>query len=169
MKSASFTSIVQVLNKAGVRFMVAGGLAVNAHGFLRFTKDADLVIELVPNNIQAAFTALEGLGYRPNVPIAASDFADGKKRASWIQEKGMLVLQFWSDDHRETPLDIFVQFNFDFEEELSRALHKPLRDGNDVAFVSLERLLAMKRVAGRPQDLQDIHELSWRLGNDVST
>ena len=34
-----------------MRYLVAGGLAVNAHGFLRFTKDVDLVIELVPDNI----------------------------------------------------------------------------------------------------------------------
>lgn len=29
-----------------MRYMVAGGLAVNAHGYLRFTQDVDLVIAL---------------------------------------------------------------------------------------------------------------------------
>ena len=57
------------LEEQGVRYLVTGGLAVNAHGYLRFTKDVDLVIHLVPESIVAAFRALASLGYRPMVPI----------------------------------------------------------------------------------------------------
>jgi hypothetical protein len=35
VKLASFEAIVRALNEAGVRYLVAGGLAVNAHGCLR--------------------------------------------------------------------------------------------------------------------------------------
>ncbi len=35
MKLTSFTVIVSALERAGVRYIVAGGLAVNAHGYLR--------------------------------------------------------------------------------------------------------------------------------------
>ncbi len=52
MKLASFEAIVRALEDAGVRYLVAGGLAVNAHGFLRFTKDVDLVVQLAPDNIE---------------------------------------------------------------------------------------------------------------------
>lgn len=34
-----------------MKYLVAGGLAVNAHGYLRFTKDVDFVVQLVPDNI----------------------------------------------------------------------------------------------------------------------
>ncbi len=34
MKLASFEAIVRSLNAAGVRYLIAGGLAVNAHGYL---------------------------------------------------------------------------------------------------------------------------------------
>lgn len=50
MKLASFEAIVRALNDAGVRYLVAGGLAVNAHGYLRFTKDVDFVVQLVPDS-----------------------------------------------------------------------------------------------------------------------
>lgn len=43
---------------AGVRYLVAGGLAVNAHGYVRFTADIDLVIALDADNIISAFAAL---------------------------------------------------------------------------------------------------------------
>ncbi len=66
MKLDSIEKIFQALNSAGVRYLVAGGFAVNAHGYLRFTKDVDFVLQLAPDNIQRAFTALGDLGYRPN-------------------------------------------------------------------------------------------------------
>jgi hypothetical protein len=76
VKLASFEAIVRALSEAGVRYLVAGGLAVNAHGYLRFTKDADFVIELIPDNIKRVFAALETLGYRPLAPVTAEQFAD---------------------------------------------------------------------------------------------
>ena len=52
MKLASFDALVSALQQAGVRYLIAGGLAVNAHGYLRFTKDVDVdvVVRLVPDN-----------------------------------------------------------------------------------------------------------------------
>jgi hypothetical protein len=100
MKLGSFDVLVRALDKAGVRYLVAGGLAVAAHGYLRFTRDVDLVLQLAPKNIVSAFGALEGIGYRPLVPVTAADFADVAKRTAWIRGKGMTVLNFWCDRHR---------------------------------------------------------------------
>ena len=72
MRLMSFTAIVTALQDAGVRYLVAGGLAVNAHGYLRFTKDIDIVVQLVPENIERAFAALTSAGYKPSVPITAA-------------------------------------------------------------------------------------------------
>lgn len=93
MKLGSFDALVRALDRAGVRHLVAGGLAVNAHGYLRFTRDVDLVLQLGPENIVAAFGALEGIGY----------------------------LNFWCDEHRDTPVDVFVTEPLDFDEEYRRA------------------------------------------------
>lgn len=41
LKLTSFEALVAALEKWGVRYLAAGGLTVNAHGFLRFTKDID--------------------------------------------------------------------------------------------------------------------------------
>jgi hypothetical protein len=158
MKLASFDSLVSALHSAGVRYLVAGGLAVNAHGYLRFTRDVDIVLQLSRGNIEAAFAALAGLGYRPIVPISAAEFADAGKRSSWEREKGMTVLNFWSEQHRDTPVDVFVTEPFDFEAEYGRALVKPLGSVG-VRFVSIPSLIRMKEAAGRPQDRIDIDYL----------
>jgi len=61
MKVSSFEAIAAALNSAGVRYIVAGGLAVNAHGYVRLTHDVDLVVRLDPENILPAFAAPAGL------------------------------------------------------------------------------------------------------------
>ena len=122
MTLGSFDALVRALDGASVRYVVAGGLAVNAHGYLRFTRDVDLVLQLSPENIEAAFSALAGIGYRPIVPITAADFTNPAKRSAWAREKGMTVLNFWSEQHRDTPVDLFVTEPFDFEAEYGRAL-----------------------------------------------
>jgi len=166
VRLASFEAIAAALRDAGVRYLVAGGLAVNAHGYVRFTKDVDFVIQLVPDNIRRAFAALATLGYQPLVPIRADQFADAAQRERWIAEKGMQVLQFWSDAHRETPIDLFVREPFPCEEEYARALVKPLQGRIEVRFVSLATLIAMKETVGRAQDRIDAEELRRRLKSD---
>jgi len=158
VKLTTFDLLVRALDKSAVRYLVAGGLAVNAHGYLRFTRDVDVVLQLAPANITAAFAALEEIGYRPAVPVSAADFGDARKRAEWVREKGMTVLNFWSDLHRDTPIDVFVTEPFDFDAEYARALVKPLGPVS-VRFVSIPCLIRMKEAAGRPQDKIDIDYL----------
>jgi hypothetical protein len=70
MKLGSFDVLVHALDKGRVRYLVAGGLAVNAHGYLRFTRDVDLVIQLDPDNVIAAFRAMEGwCDAHPDTPV----------------------------------------------------------------------------------------------------
>jgi hypothetical protein len=112
--------------------------------------------------VKAAFAALVTTGYRPVVPVTAEQFADAKLRDTWISEKGMQVLQFWSDSHRETSVDMFVREPFPFDEEYARALVKPL-GAVPMRFVSFPTLIEMKTAAGRAQDLIDIEHLKIRL------
>ena len=163
MKLASLEAIVAALNSGSIRYLVAGGLAVNAHGYIRYTQDVDLVIALDADNILRAFKMLATLGYRPLVPITAEQFANAELRRQWIRDKGMRVLNFFSDRHRETNVDVFVAEPFDFERETANALQGELAPGVSVRFVSLPTLIAMKEEANRPRDLDDIQHLRWIL------
>ena len=160
MKVTSFEAIVRGLNEAGVQYVVAGGLAVNAHGYARFTNDVDLVVRLTPADIQAAFSALKKLGYQPSVPVTPDQFSSPTERRKLIKEKNMKVLQMWSDQHRETPVDIFVKEPFAFDREYAAAVVESLAPGVPVRFVSLTTLIAMKRKAARATDKIDVENLS---------
>ena len=157
---AAFEAIAVALRDAEVRYLVPGGLAVNAHGYLRLTQDVDLVIQLDPQNIRTCFRVLANLGYRPLVPVTGEQFADPELRAGWIRDKGMTVLNLYSDRYRPVTVDIFVTEPFDFDREYDNALIGELSPGLFVRFVSIATLVAMKRLANRPRDLDDIEHLT---------
>jgi hypothetical protein len=50
MERRSVETIMEALNHAGVRYLVVGGLAVVAHGVVRFTADIDLVLDPEPES-----------------------------------------------------------------------------------------------------------------------
>jgi hypothetical protein len=166
VKLESISAIIETLNAAKVRYLVVGGLAVVAHGYLRFTNDLDLVIQLQTDNIRRTFEALGELGYRPLVQITSEQFADAGNRQRWIREKDMRVLQFWSDDHRETSIDVFVEEPFDFAIEYETALRKSLYDRLEVRVVAISTLIAMKEAADRPVDRIDVEHLRMRMNDE---
>lgn len=159
MKLESIEHITRALNDDGVPFIIVGGLAVVAHGYGRHTQDLDIVIRLDPHSILNAFRALASLEYRPRVPVTAEGFADARQRARWLAEKGMTVLNFHSDKHGETPVDVFVTEPFDFDVEFAAAMVEEVASHVPAHMGRLETLPRLKRQAGRPQDLADIAEL----------
>lgn len=159
MKLATLEAVFRALNAAGVRYLVAGGVAVNAHGYQRLTHDLDLVIQLDPENVRTAMRALAGLGYRPVLPMSAEDFADRAQRRRWIEEKNLQVFSLTSDLHRDLTVDVFAEEPFDFVAEYSAAMVARVAHDLDVPFVRLPALIAMKEATGRARDRDDAEHL----------
>lgn len=155
---ARFESIIQALEQGGVRYVVAGGFAVNLHGFLRFTKDIDLLIDLDPENASRAMRVLADLGLQPRVPVAIDDFADEGKRNEWFQQRNMLVFQLWHPTDAFCTVDIFIRNPIAFDLLWQRSERADL-GRTTCRIASIEDLIAMKTQAGRPQDLRDIEAL----------
>jgi len=109
---------------------------------------------------QRGLNCLLGIGYQIAVPVAVKDVIDPRQRDGWRREKQMIVLKLWSDVHRPTPIDIFIDEPFEFGAEYEKAMRQEIVPGVEVPFLSLPALLEMKREAGRPQDLLDIEELT---------
>ncbi len=159
MQKESVQTILQALNAASVRYLVAGGLAVVAHGYLRFTADVDLILDLEENNVRRALAAFTGLGYRPRPPVPIESFADPRAREKWQQEKGLVAFSLYSPAHLGTEVDLFVKCPLDFERAFASALRLDIAPGVSAAFVNYQDLIALKRQANRPQDLLDLEQL----------
>ena len=155
----SLEIIVAQLNELGVRYLIAGGLAVNAHGYSRATHDIDLVLQLSSSNTGKALQAFSDLGFTPLVPVPLMQFADDQQRAQWIKDKGLTVFSIVSPEHPMATVDLFVEEPFDFEQAYERAMLADIAPGLAARFVDAQTLIQMKQQAGRPRDLDDIEHL----------
>ena len=59
METGSVAAIVRALNDHHVEYLIVGGLAVVAHGYVRFTADVDLMLSVDPTNFRRAVTAMK--------------------------------------------------------------------------------------------------------------
>jgi len=165
MLPENLEKIFCALNAAEARYLVVGGMAVMAHGFVRMTRALDLVVALDGANPKRVLKALGSLGYRPKVHVALMDFANPEKRAEWVAEKGMQVFQVVSDDLMDCPVDLFVEEPIPFAEMYAGRKEFSFSDGLSIPVVGLPQLKRLKAIAGRPRDLLDLEELS-RIEND---
>ncbi|MFN8546501.1 MAG: hypothetical protein U0527_00645 [Candidatus Eisenbacteria bacterium] len=159
MTQSSVVTIVRALNEAGVRYLIAGGLAAVAHGVVRFTADVDLVLALDDDNLSRAIASLASLGFAPRVPVPFEALLDRAQRERWIAAKGMTVFSVSSPRHPLTEVDLFVRMPFEFEVAYANALRLELPTGVIATFVGRDDLIRMKRAAGRPRDLEDVRAL----------
>ena len=165
MKITSLKTILHTLNHAHIRYLIAGGVAVNIHGYQRMTHDLDLIIQLDHDNVLNTIKVLKALNYHPSIPINIEDFANTTIRKTWIESKNMQVLSMVSDQHQDTILDIFVTEPFDFDAEYEQATEVKLDQDLTVKIVCINTLIEMKERAGRDRDKDDIKHLRWILEN----
>jgi predicted nucleotidyltransferase len=157
MRLRDVEAILRALNDAEVQYLIVGGLAVVAHGYVRYTADVDL--DLKTENVLRAITALQRIGYQPLTPVDPLQFADEQIRNRWREEKGMLVFQVINSDRPDTRIDLFVTEPFDFQQEFAAAERQDVA-GIPAPVLRLETLIAMKKQVGRGQDLLDVAELT---------
>jgi hypothetical protein len=151
--------LVSALSRAGVRYLVVGGVAVVLHGYLRATADLDLIIDFDQKNVAIAMETLDGLGFRPRAPVPLRAFADPGQRDRWAAEKNMQVFSLWHPNIAGFEVDLFVESPIPFDDAFARAVLALIGD-SIVPVASIDDLIAMKRAAGRPRDHEDIEALT---------
>ncbi len=149
--------MLAALAGARVRFVVVGGVAVVLHGHPRLTADLDLVIDLEVEPARRAMDVLAGLGLVPRLPVAASAFADPSTRNRWVTERNLMVFTM-TEPGGMLEVDLFARSPLPFETLWSQAV-TVLVGETEVRIAALDDLIAMKREAGRPQDLADVTAL----------
>jgi predicted nucleotidyltransferase len=160
MEKHSIELIVSTLNDHQAKYLIVGGLAVVAHGYVRFTADLDLILSMDTQNLLASVAALSSLKYRPRAPVPFEQFIEPDNRLRWIKEKGLTVFSLYSPDHAVTEIDLFVDPPLIFDQAYSKAIRMEIAPGIEASFCSIEDLIDLKTKAGRPQDLDDIAHLN---------
>lgn len=153
MSEPAFDELLRRLAAADVKFVVVGGLALNAWGVVRGTKDVDVVVAPDIENLEriAAVAVAAGghvqqgdalLGSPASISVA---LASGEQVAIETELGRLDIVQ---------GLDGVPTY----EELHPRASDAELL-GVTVAICSREDLKSMKRAAGRMRDLADLEDL----------
>lgn len=144
--------ILRVLAEHDVEYVLIGGLAVQTHGHVRTTNDADLIPAPQPANLHRLATALRALDAK--VLNAGQDDVE-------IDVKMLPMATIWQFATRDGGVDVLpeVPGGRPYEELSARALRVKLGD-LEIAVADLDDLIQMKLARGRPVDLADVAALT---------
>lgn len=151
-----FRSLLTLLAGAHVEFIIVGGAAATAHGSARLTQDLDIVYRRAPENISRLAQALAPhtpylRGAPPGLPFSL----DEKTLRNGLNFTLMTQLG---------ALDLLGEITGGglYEDLLPHSIRLSLY-GAECLCLGLERLIYVKRAAGRPKDLEILAELETIL------
>lgn len=154
--TANFTELLPLLVNHEVHFIVVGGGAAIAHGSARLTSDVDVVYSRRTDNIRRLSEALKNhkpylRGAPPGLPF---QFDERTIRAglNFTLTTGLGDLDLLGEVTGGGTYEELLPFS----ENLSVF-------GAQCRFVTLERLIQLKRAAGRPKDFEILAELQALL------
>ncbi len=153
-----FEKIFRNLNKEKVSYIVVGGVAVNLHGYIRFTGDLDLLVLLNEKNIQKMDKVMKKLKYFPRLPVSIYELGNQAKVNKWLKEKNLKAFTFMPPKNNPLEIDIIIEESLKFDAIAKNRVLKKISNVT-IPVVSIVDLLKMKRRAGRANDLQDIEAL----------
>ncbi len=160
--------ILRLLAEKGVEYVVIGGVAVNGHGVIRATKDLNICPGPSRENLERLASLLREL---EAVQLGMEDFHPDELP---FDPRSVDDLGLGGNFRLSTTLGILdvmqwvsgIPGDLAYPTLIADALLVELAEV-DVPICSLAHLRAMKRAAGRPQDLQDLADLAIAHGDDV--
>jgi hypothetical protein len=139
---------------AGVRFIVVGGLAAQAHGSTSLTNHLDICFARDAENLRALASVLEDIvAIRRGLPADAPAMPPLDVRTLRASSLFTLSTRFGEFDLLANP-----DPDLDFE-TLSATAVRATTAGARVLAAGLDDLMAMKRAAGRPKDRVELEIL----------
>ena len=153
-----YLGIFKEFNKRRIKYIVAGGLALNLHGIPRMTYDVDLLLYLEDGNLRKFLSLMKLWGFKPKVPVDIMDFADKQKRQDWIKNKYMKAFNLVNPKWGIAEIDIIIDTPVNYQNALKN-IKQIILQGVSIPTISPEDLILMKTAAARKQDKEDIRSL----------
>jgi hypothetical protein len=152
--------LLLALTRAQVEFVVIGGVAVGVHGFIRATKDLDIVPAPSPENLERLAQVLVEIEAQH---VGVGDFAPEEFPYDPTDPAQLAEGANFRLETSHGPLDIMqwvtgIETELAYSELAPEAIPVTFRDAQ-IRVCALDHLRAMKRAAGRPQDLEDLRRL----------
>lgn len=156
MPDLDIRGILGELVREGVEFLVIGGVAVGYHGHIRATKDVDVVPAPDPENLEKLARVLRRL----DTEVEGADEFDTNELPNPLNPETLGLGGNWVLLTSLGRLDIMQWIGDEgLWQKLSPAAIEDVIGDLPIKMVSYEDLVAMKKQAGRPEDLADLQRL----------
>jgi len=149
----TFESLLVKLGRAGVDYLVAGGVAVCLNGYVRTTYDLDLLVEASPANLSRLLSCLAGFGEGFARELSLEDFP--------LEEGAVRVIE-------EFTVDIFTLMRRHTFADFTATARGLEIDGVTIRYLAPEALIELKSPSGRDKDKLDVSALRAIAGGVVS-
>lgn len=161
MPELDIQGIIDRLGEARVDYIVIGGVAVGFHGYVRATKDLDIVPAPNRQNLERLVGVLGALGAELD---GAGDF-EAAELPDPLDPETLSLGGNWVLQTRLGRFDV-MQWLDDTElwEMLAPSAVEVEMEGVPVKVASYEDLVALKRQASRPSDIEDLERLRQARG-----
>lgn len=161
MPELDIEGILEQLDQASVEYIVIGGVAVGFHGYVRATKDLDIVPAPTRPNLERLVGVLRALGAELD---GAGDF-DIAELPDPLDPDTLALGGNWVLQTRLGRFDV-MQWLGDTElwGMLSPGAVEVDMEGRLVKVAGYDDLVALKRQASRPSDLEDLERLRQARG-----
>lgn len=156
--SMKLAELLQSLSEGQVQYVLVGGIAVQLHGYMRSTFDVDLVLAMDDGNLVRFIEVAKQFGLKPSIPVPIDSLRSAEQIDQWYREKGMLAFVLREPQTGGGVVDVLVRPEVPFEKLMENAVAGQM-SGLQVWIASIDDLLTMKRIAGRPKDRLDIEAL----------
>ncbi|MDD3897223.1 MAG: nucleotidyl transferase AbiEii/AbiGii toxin family protein [Candidatus Peribacteraceae bacterium] len=151
----SYEPLLHAFAKNRIHYLIVGGVAVNLHGYPRFTNDLDILLALDQENLKKMAELMDRMGYQQRLPVSIQELSDERKARIFIKEKDLTAYSFIHDKYPQFNVDVLVAQSIDFEKFAVHTMRAEIW-GIDVPVVSIDDLIAMKKHSDREKDIQDI-------------
>ncbi len=152
---ADYQSLLKEFADKKLRYLIVGGVAVNLHGYPRFTNDIDILLALDHDNLAKMAAIMKEMGYEQRLPIAIQELEDTDKVRRFVKDKGLVAYSFIHTKEPQFNIDVLVGESLEFEKFTLHTMHADVW-GLDVPVVSIDDLIAMKQHSDREKDVQDV-------------
>ncbi|OYT41157.1 hypothetical protein B6U80_02020 [Candidatus Pacearchaeota archaeon ex4484_26] len=123
------------LSKSGARYLVIGAIALNVYGYVRATRELDILPELSEKNLNKVYSVLKNNNYTKKI-------THGNNYISLIKDKNTIV-------------DLLMVSSPDFDECFERRTTIYIKDV-EIPVASVVDLLNLKRTGNRLKDKYNI-------------
>ena len=152
-----YFEIFEEFFKNEIKYLIAGGLAVNLYGIPRVTMDVDIIIDLKKDNLEKLRKVLNYLNYKSIYPDI--DFIVPEKIELWIKEKNMIAFSLKNTREPYKQIDILLPCSKNFDYFWKKRVERKVNNIS-IYLISKEDLIKIKQNTSRLQDRKDIELLS---------